>query len=122
MLTFLMATTILAALASPFALAHVWVYRLSHGDGREGSRTALGWISLVLVTAGVAMFWLSVVSSTGVATQGWGVYFHRWSRISTAAAALGFVCSVLGNGKKKWIVILVSIVIPLSWGVTKMFE
>lgn len=122
MATLLIALVAIATLLSPFSLAFVWAMRLSDRSSEKNRRTQLGWISLALVTLGVAVYWLSAFSSPPVATPEWDVYFHRWSRISVGIAALGFIFGVLGGGKKKWLVLVTSFVVPLSWALTKVLE
>lgn len=122
MSTLLIAAISIASLLCPFALAYVWVLRLWDRDGQNSRRAWLGWISLALVTSGVAVYWLSAFGSPPVATPEWDMYFHRWSRISIGATALGFICGVLGGGKEKWVVLLSGLVVPLSWAVAKVLE
>ncbi len=122
MSTLIIVTISIASLVSPFALAYVWILRLWDRGDEKSRRMPLGWISLALVTCGVAVYWLSAFGSPPVATPEWDVYFHRWSRISIGVAALGFICGVFGGGKEKWVVLLVSFVVPLSWAVTKVLE
>jgi hypothetical protein len=50
------------------------------------------------------------------------VYFHRWSRISTLIAALGFILCLFGGGKEKRVVLVASFVVPLSWVLTKVLK
>jgi hypothetical protein len=119
---FVIATISIASLLCPFALAYVWILRLWDTDGQKSRRAPLGWISLALVTSGVAVYWLSAFGSPPVATPEWDVYFHRWSRISIGVAALGFIFGIFGGGKERWVVLLVSFVVPLSWAMTKVLE
>jgi hypothetical protein len=122
MATLLIAIVGIATLLCPFSLAYVWAVRLRYRSGEKNLRMQIGWISLALVTSGVAVYWLSAFSSPPVATPEWDVYFHRWSRISVGIAAVGFIFGVLGGGKRKWVVLVASFVVPLSWVLTKLLE
>jgi hypothetical protein len=118
----LIATVSILTLISPFALGYVWTLRLWDHEGEEGRRPIAEWLSLILVTSAVAVYWLSAFGSPPVATPQWDVYFHRWSRISILISALGFVVCLFGSGKEKRFVLVASFIVPLSWVLTKVLE
>jgi hypothetical protein len=118
----LIATVSILTLISPFALGYVWTLRLWDRESEKGRRPMAEWLSLVLVTSAVAVYWLSAFGSPPVATPQWDVYFHRWSRISTLIAALGSILCLFGGGKEKRVVLVASFVVPLSWVLTKVLE
>jgi hypothetical protein len=118
----LIATVSILTLISPFALGYVWTLRLRDHEGEEGRRPIAEWLSLILVTSAVAVYWLSAFGSPPVATPQWDVYFHRWSRISVVISALGFILCLFGGGKEKRVVLAASFIVPLSWALTKVLE
>ena len=118
----LIASLAFATLACPFLLTYVWIIRLRDGVGEKGLRILLGWISLAAVSCGVAIFWLSALNAPPFPSQEWGAFFDRWSRISVGITVLGFVSGLLDRAKKKWIVMIASFVVPLSWFLTGHLE
>jgi hypothetical protein len=74
----------------------------------------------MIFASAVAVYWLSALGDPG--TPQWGVYFHRWSRISMLTSALGFIFCLFGGGKEKRVVLAASFIVPLSWALTKVLE
>jgi hypothetical protein len=122
MATALIAVVAIATYVSPFALIYVWVIRLWDVDGRKDRRALWAWVSLALVSLAVTVYWLSAFGEPPVATPEWDVYIRRWSRISIAATMLAFTTGFLGGGREKFIVWATSLIVPLSWALTRVLE
>ena len=112
----------IVTLLSPFALFYVWALRFWAPDGTTGRRAVCGWSSLVMVSMAVAVYWLSAFWSPPVATPEWDLYFRFWSRVSSIASLLGFTTGVLGGGPERRVVLTTSLIVPLSWALTKILE
>jgi len=122
MATLLIAVVAIATYVSPFALIYVWVIRLWDVDGRKDRRALWAWVSLGLVSLAVTVYWLSAFGEPPVATPEWDVYIRRWSRISIAATMLAFTTEFLGGGREKFVVWATSLIVPLSWALTRVLE
>jgi hypothetical protein len=107
--------------ANPALILWVWVVRLRQPqDG--GLRCGLGWLSLVLSTVGLLIFFVGMGTSPAPATPAFDHWFAEWFRACIFTSVATLIVGLLGLGKRQWIVVLSAFITPLSCILQKVLE
>ena len=103
------------------ALALVWSSRI-RGRHDSGLRDRIGWLSLVLVSLALLIFWGGMGFSPTPATQAFDIWFVKWFRACLYLSAAAFLIGLAGRGKHQWAVLLSAVITPLSCLLQKILE
>jgi hypothetical protein len=106
---------------NPAMLFWVWVSRMKTPDN-SSIRNRIGWLSLVLASLAVLIFFGGMGFSPTPATQASDVWFVKWFRACLCLSVAAFLCGIAGRGRRQWAVALSAIITPLSCLLQKVLE
>jgi peptidoglycan biosynthesis protein MviN/MurJ (putative lipid II flippase) len=111
----------LAAYANPVLLFVVWVKRLRTSE-KKSWRPKLGLASLVLASLGFGVVVCFMTCGPEAATPAFDIWFRKCFWVSAGVCVVVLITGVVGTGKMQWVVLVSSVVSPLSILMGKVME
>ena len=100
-------------LLSPILVAIAWLVKASHPlEGGYGWRRFLLWITLVVVTISIGIAWSGILSSGNPYQL---PHLRLRIRLTVLTSSIALVCSSLGKGRGRWLLLASSLFTPLTW-------
>jgi hypothetical protein len=118
----IIAVLIVLVYGNPALLLWTWVRRFKRGESSAPKwRVAMLWMSMVLATAAVLAFWITVFVAPSFYPQR-EVVMRIGTRLSVLAASIALLTAILGEGpERKWVVFS-SLVVPSHWIMASVWE
>lgn len=111
----------IAMYANPFLLLAAWAKRLKTFNS-DGLRNLLGWISLILASAGFIAFFGGMFFGGDAGMPAFDYWFIRWFWVCTSISIATLAIGVFGKGKMQWAVVLSAFLTPMSCLLQKILE
>jgi len=118
----IIAALIVLVYGNPALLLWTWVRRFKRGESAAPKwRIAMLWVSMVLATAAVLAFWITVFVAPSFHPQR-EIIMKIGLRLSVLLASFALLSAVFGEGpERKWIAFS-SLVVPCNWIMASVWE
>jgi peptidoglycan biosynthesis protein MviN/MurJ (putative lipid II flippase) len=118
----IIAVLIVLVYGNPALLLWTWVRRFKRAESSAPKwRIAMLWVSMVLATAAVLAFWITVFVAPSFHPQR-EIIMRIGLRLSVLLASVALLSTVFGEGpERKWVAFS-SLVVPCNWIMASVWE